>query len=73
MLSASSINRRGLISLLVLIQNSPENLNRDIVTFAGLCDDTELADHVIACFRSVPVARRLVVLDAARALANVEG
>ena len=31
-------------------QNSPRNENRDVMTFAGFCDDrAELERHVLAC------------------------
>jgi hypothetical protein len=39
-----------LMARLVAAQNRPGNITRDVVTFAGFCDDrAELERHVITC------------------------
>ncbi len=38
--------RQELMAQLTKIQNRPENLDRDIMTFAGMCNNEELAEHI---------------------------
>ena len=40
------MTRDELMAELIKIQNRPENWDRDIVTFAGMCNDQELAQHI---------------------------
>ena len=74
MTTDNRISRAGLLRLLAAIQNSAENANRDIMTFAGFCDSRdELADYVIGHFRNIAPVRQAEVFAAARALSNGEG
>jgi hypothetical protein len=38
--------RKHLLEVLGSIQNHPFNQSRDIMTFAGMCNEAELAEHV---------------------------
>lgn len=66
------MSRTALLQILTLIQNSAENLNRDIMTFSGFCSfaNGELADYVLGHFRSLKdEARKAVILARTRAIA----
>lgn len=68
---AGALDRRAMLSVLVMIQNSIGNHRRDIMTFAGMCNDHELADHVMSEWRRIKsVERRAEILSHARALAS---
>jgi hypothetical protein len=41
--------RKHLLEVLTNIQNHPSNQSRDIMSFAGMCNETELSAHVAAC------------------------
>lgn len=46
----SWIQEPDLMGRLIAAQNHPGNVNRDVMTFAGFCDDrAELERHVVAC------------------------
>lgn len=50
---APFLTETDLMQRLVLAQNHPGNVSRDVITFAGFCDDrAELLRHVQACEQS---------------------
>lgn len=50
----SWIKEQDLMARLIAAQNHPGNINRDVMTFAGFCDDrAELERHVVSCEQSV--------------------
>ena len=50
--------RAKFIKLLGFIQNAPENVNRDIMTFSAFMDDAELASHIISNARAMSKDRQ---------------
>lgn len=68
----TSLNRTALIELLAYIQNSTTFTHQDIMSFAGMCNTAELADHVQACFSQLRTdaekSRALMKLQAMRVL-----
>ncbi|MBB3770989.1 hypothetical protein FHS55_001584 [Angulomicrobium tetraedrale] len=70
-LPANPLNRRDMLAVLVMVQNSAGNGGRDIMTIAGMCDDGELADHVFSEWRRIrSTDRKVAVLRYARSLVS---
>lgn len=53
--------REFLLQVLGQIQNHPANHHRDIMTFAAMCDDNELAQHVRTCANQIETRERSVI------------
>lgn len=64
------LSRPARIALLTGIQNAPENAGRDILTFAGFCDDAELGDYIMNAFRSLGEESRRRALAVAHSIVN---
>lgn len=54
----ATLSRSSLLEILACVQNSPEHVNRDIMTFAGFLNDEKLTDHVLSCFRQLSETSR---------------
>lgn len=66
MSATQQMTRRQMIEVLVMIQNTVELHNRDILTIAGLMTDEEMATHILANFKDLPASRKSQVLEVAR-------
>ena len=66
------MSRIDIFSLLSMIQNSKENLNVDIMSFAGFCSTrNELADYMLHQFkRLTDNDRKQQIIERARQLAG---
>lgn len=45
--------RQDLLNSLGMVQNHPVHQNHDIMTFAGMCNEKELRQHLEACIRQI--------------------
>jgi hypothetical protein len=45
--------RQDLLNALGLIQNDPFYAHQDIMTFAGMCTDDEIRQHIDACMAGI--------------------
>jgi hypothetical protein len=62
------MTRSQMINVLTMIQNSAENLNRDVLSFAGMCNVDELRAYVLRQFKALPDTRKCEILEHARSL-----
>lgn len=54
--------RAKFIKLLTFIQNAPEHVNRNILTFSAFMDDVDLASHIIANAREMSRERQSALM-----------